>query len=283
MARCALNCDLSSFSAAFHVPRSFAGFFFFSSRLSFLFSTNPTPVRPTVSLFVVFLSDSPFFFFRFFNPPFYHSLALSVRFPFSSLLRVRAASIPSPRFSRPVLRSHYLRLSLRALIWPAGVQLLASFSLQFFHALHDRRGKEEKILIKRRDTTFHFLLFLPCRGRPFTHPKPPSVHFPFLYFSANSFHVAPLRRSNVSPCLFPNGRAEDLARRNRSGVRFKLGNRVDACLFVLALRIIRKENEREGEREREKRRLKIYVGMSGECGVTGSSRLRERGAIKVGG
>lgn len=51
---------------------------------------------------------------------------------------------------------------------------------------------------------------------------------------------------------------------------------------MLALRIIRKESEREGEREREKLRLKIYVGMLGECGVTGSSRLRERGAIKVG-
>lgn len=65
----------------------------------------------------------------------------------------------------PVLR---LRLSPRALIWPPGVQLLASFSLQFFrHRIFADGCDEERVLINLRgNTPFYFFAFFP-RCDPF--------------------------------------------------------------------------------------------------------------------
>lgn len=58
----------------------------------------------------------------------------------------------------PVLR---LCLSPRALIWPPGVQLLASFSLQFFrHRIFADGCDEERVLINLRgNTPFYFSAF----------------------------------------------------------------------------------------------------------------------------
>lgn len=73
-------------------------------------------------------------------------------------------SYPASLFRLPVL---HLRLSPRALIWPPGVQLLASFSLQFFrHSISADGHDGERVLINFRATPFYFLFFLP-RCDPF--------------------------------------------------------------------------------------------------------------------
>ena len=116
----------------------------------------------------------------------------------SLFLRVRAASTPSsPRFSRSVLRSHYLRLSLRALIWPAGVQLPAPRSqLQFFHALHSTTRRR-----RRKD---------PHQAPRRSSPPPLFFRF-FLRVAATSPFLSPPRdvsllRTTFTPCLFPRER-----------------------------------------------------------------------------
>lgn len=72
-------------------------------------------------------------------------------------------SLPSPRSSvYPVLRP-----SPRVLIWPPGVQLLVSFSLQFFRRRIFTGGRDgEKVLINLRATRRSIFRFF-FRDRPF--------------------------------------------------------------------------------------------------------------------
>lgn len=65
----------------------------------------------------------------------------------------------SPR--SPVL---HLRLSPRALIWPPGVQLLASFLLQFFRCISADGRDGERILINLRATRRSIFRFFPPRN-----------------------------------------------------------------------------------------------------------------------
>lgn len=141
----ALNYDLSSSAAVSHTQWFlFARFLLFPSVSLLLFSATPAGPVSNPVFFIIFFPQCTFRLFRFCaplpssTPTHTHSISLSLSRSFSFspsifsvsrryFLPVRAASTPSPRFSRPVLRSHYLRLSRRALIWPAGVQLLASF------------------------------------------------------------------------------------------------------------------------------------------------------------
>lgn len=74
-------------------------------------------------------------------------------------------SLPSPRSS--VYLPRLLRPSPRVLIWPPGVQLLVSFSLQFFRRRIFTGGRDgEKVLINLRATRRSIFRFF-FRDRPF--------------------------------------------------------------------------------------------------------------------
>lgn len=135
----------------------------FASLIPPLFKNSPFYLGPLSSYHFLFDLSAPVpdslphfcFAFRVFPHLFRlsSSLSLSLGPSFSfSLFRIS-----------PVL---HLRLSPRALIWPPGVQLLASFSLQFFrHRLFADGHDGERILINL-DTPFYFSLF-PSRYDPF--------------------------------------------------------------------------------------------------------------------